>query len=359
MISLERLGFSGMVRVVHTGLLGTALWASAPSAYAQSDSAAARALFAEARSLMDDERFEQACPKLEESLRLDHGMGTQFNLAHCWEKMGRTASAWALFLDVAAAARAGNQPQRETAARERAKVLEAKLTRLRIDVSDASPGTEVERDGQDVRKASWGTGVPVDPGKHVVRVSAPGKQTWSDEVDVPASARTFTVTVPALTDAPIERPEVQAEAEAEAAHAAPVEADVPRSSGGGINGQRVAALVVGGVGLAAAATGTIFAIQSRSDNSEALKLCRTPDPDNGGVESCATPEEQRRWGSLVDAAERGRLIGYIGIGVGGAALLTAVVLYATAGDDPPERASLELQPLWADGLHGAAITGRF
>jgi hypothetical protein len=353
MMSLERFGVSGAVRFVHASLLGSALWASAPSAHAQSDSAAARALFTEARSLMDDERYEQACPKLEESLRLDHGMGTQFNLAHCWEKMGRTASAWALFLDVAAAARAGNQPQRETAARERAKVLESKLTRLRIDVTDASPDTEVERDGQDVRKASWGTGVPVDPGKHVVRVSAPGKQTWSDEIDVPAAARTFTVTVPALTDVPIERPAV----ETGPAQAAPVEADVPRSDGGGMNGQRVAALVIGGVGLAAAATGTVFAIQSRSDNSEALELCRTPQPN--GVEGCRDEPERLRWHSLVDDAERGRLIGFVGIGVGGAALITAVILYATAGDSAPERASLELQPLWASDLRGAALTGRF
>jgi hypothetical protein len=354
MISLERLGISGAVRVVHASLLGSVLWASAPSAHAQSDSAAARALFAEGRSLMDSERYEQACPKFEESLRLDHGMGTQFNLAHCWEKVGRTASAWALFLDVAAAARAANQPQRETAARERAKVLEAKLTRLRIDVSNASPDTQVERDGQDVRKASWGTGVPVDPGKHVVRVSAPGKQTWSDEVDVPAAPRTFTVTVPALTDAPIEL----ANAEAEPAGAAPVEADVPKSGGGGLNGQRVAALVVGGVGLAAVATGTIFAIQSRSDNAAALELCRTPSATTG-VEGCQDDAERLRWVSLVDDAERGRLVGYVGLGVGGAALITAVILYVTAGDDAPERASLELQPLWAGDLRGAALSGHF
>lgn len=305
---------------------------------------------------MDSERFDLACPKLEESLRLDHGMGTQFNLAHCWEKLGRTASAWALFLDVAAAARAANQPQRETAARERAKVLEAKLTRLRIDVSDAARDTQVERDGQDVRKASWGTGVPVDPGKHVVRVSAPGKQTWTDEVDVPATPRTFTVTVPPLEDQPAERLDVNDGP----AQAAPVEADVPKvSSGGGMNGQRVAALVVGGVGLAAVATGTIFAIQSRSDNAAALKLCRTP-AEGTGIEGCRDDPERDRWLSLVDDAERGRMIGYVGLGVGGAALITAVVLYATADDDAKERqASLELQPLWAGGLRGAAITGHF
>ena len=68
----------------------------AQPAQAQSDSAAARALFAEGRNLMADERYAEACPKFEESLRLDHGMGTQFNLAHCWEKLGRTASAWSM-----------------------------------------------------------------------------------------------------------------------------------------------------------------------------------------------------------------------------------------------------------------------
>ena len=112
--------------------LSIALWGRQASA--QSDSAAARALFAEGRQLMSAEKYTEACPKLEESLRLDPGMGTQFNLAHCWEKLGRSASAWAMFLDVAAAARAGNQPQREAAAKERAAALEPKLTRLRVVV---------------------------------------------------------------------------------------------------------------------------------------------------------------------------------------------------------------------------------
>jgi hypothetical protein len=355
MTSRSGLRGTAAARFMFGGLLCGMLLAGSEQAWAQSDSAAARALFAEGRSLMDGERYAEACPKFEESLRLDHGMGTQFNLAYCWEKVGRTASAWALFLDVAAAARAGNQPQREAAARERAKVLEPKLTRLRIEVTDAAPDTKVERDGQDVGKAAWGTGVPVDPGKHVIRVTAPGKQPWSDDVELPATPRTVTVTVPALTDLPIERPQ----AEALPANPPPVEADVHTPRADGASGQKVAALVVGGVGLAAAATGTFFLIQSRLDNADALELCREPtdDPD---VERCVDLDEQKRLEDLQKDARRGALIGFVGVGIGGAALITAVILYATAdGDSAPREAAIDVAPLWAGGVHGATITARF
>lgn len=305
---------------------------------------------------MKADRYEEACPKLEESLRLDHGMGTQFNLAHCWEKLGRTASAWALFLDVAAAARAANQPQREAVARERAKALEARLTRLRIDVPDPDMDMTIERDGQDVGRAAWGTAVPVDPGEHVVEVSAPGKQPWSREVDVPAGARVFTVKVPALEDAPL--PQAPPDPLDASSPRAPVEASVTGADSGGSNGQSVAAVVIGGVGLAAVATGTFFALQSRSDNSAALELCRTQLED--GSVGCASDPEMLRHRSLVDDAERGRLLGYVGFGVGGAALVTALVLYLTA-DDGSEVASpgFELTPLWGDHVRGAALTGHF
>jgi hypothetical protein len=76
------------------------------------DSAAARSLFDEARALLQAGKAAEACPKLEESQRLDPGMGTMFNLAECYERVGKTASAWTMFLQVASRARAASQADR-------------------------------------------------------------------------------------------------------------------------------------------------------------------------------------------------------------------------------------------------------
>jgi hypothetical protein len=330
----------------------TLLLALAQPARAQTDSAAARALFSEGRQLMSADKYAEACPKFEESLRLDPGMGTQFNLAHCWEKLGRTASAWALFLDVAAAARASNQPEREAAAKDRASTLEPKLTRLRLVVPEPASNAKIYRDQQEIGKAAWGTAMPIDPGSHVIRVAAPGKKEWTHEVQVPASGRTFSVTVPTLEDLPA----AEAQPPAEPAYTAPlVETNVPRDGDGGSS--KVTALVVGGVGVAALATGTVFMLQGYADNKEALDLCR------GGIDmnTCdgGNPERERHK-QLVSDAKREQLIGLVTLGIGGAAVITATLLLLTAsGDDAPEQASLELAPSWSPQGMGATLSGRF
>ena len=51
-------------------------------------------LFAEGGKLVADGDHTAACPKFEESFHLDPGIGTGFNLADCWEHIGRTASAF-------------------------------------------------------------------------------------------------------------------------------------------------------------------------------------------------------------------------------------------------------------------------
>ena len=82
------------------------------------DPATATMLFNEGRRLVSAGHYPEACPKFEESERLDPGIGTQFNLADCYQHIDRFASAWALFLDVASSAGGTGQQARENLARK-------------------------------------------------------------------------------------------------------------------------------------------------------------------------------------------------------------------------------------------------
>jgi hypothetical protein len=169
-------------------------------------------------------------------------------------------------------------------------------------------------------------------------------------VKLPPNARTFSVTVPTLEELPV----AQQASEEPKAGTPPTYTSAPRD-GGGDRGTSVAALVVGGIGVAALATGTVFALQGYADNREALKLCRSGTQQN---ECDGTPERERHE-QLVSDAKREQLIGLVTLGIGGAAVVTATVLLLTASGDAPEQAALEVNPLWAEGKLGATLSGRF
>jgi hypothetical protein len=175
-----------------------------PVARASGDEvAAAQVLFEEGRRRMAEHDYAGACPKLEESQHLAPGAGTEFNLADCWEKVDRLASAWAAFLDVADLTHRRGEPDRERAARDRAASLEPRLGRITIDVPPAQrlPELAVQRDGQDVREALWGVSVPVDAGEHRVDAKAPGRRPWTMIVRA-ADGQTIRVAIPDLPATP-------------------------------------------------------------------------------------------------------------------------------------------------------------
>lgn len=161
------------------------------------DPAAAQALFDQGKKLMNEKKYAEACPKFEESQKLDPGLGTMSNIAFCYESMGRTATAWSVYLDLASQAKAAGQAQREQKARESAKALEPKLSKITIQVEKPAPGIEVKRNSDPVGQASWGLPIPVDPGQVKISAVAPSRKQWTKTVTIDKPGET-TVTVPEL-----------------------------------------------------------------------------------------------------------------------------------------------------------------
>ncbi|HEY8038174.1 MAG TPA: hypothetical protein VIF15_00195 [Polyangiaceae bacterium] len=284
------------------------------------DSAVAQSLYDEAKKLMAASKWGEACPKLEESQRLDPTPVTEFYLADCYEKSGRTASAWTTFLDLASSARrmgGAKAAEREKVARDRASALEPKLSQLTVDVPAAVrvPGLVVKRDGEVVREGQWGSPVAVDPGSHTIEASAPGKKTWTTSQSVAGAGTSTTVHVEALADEP-------------GATTAPTQtaSNPPPPPGGeqpaptSSSPLKTVGLVVAGVGVVGIAVGTIFGLQALSKNSDSNNGHCGP-PNFGDPNQC----DSTGVGLRSDATSAGTIstIGFIAGGAllaGGAAM---------------------------------------
>src|ERR1700730_13198351 len=98
-----------------------------------SEVARAEALFSEGTKLMEASNYADACPKLASSQRLVRGIGVTLYLGECYERSGKTASAWAQFRLAESLANSRGD-KRAAVAHDRAESLEAQLPRLKIVV---------------------------------------------------------------------------------------------------------------------------------------------------------------------------------------------------------------------------------
>jgi hypothetical protein len=176
----------------------------APAVAQAGDAALAESLFREGKRLSAEHKYAEACPKFEESYKLDRGLGTLLNLASCHESAGKPASAWAEFSEAVSRAKRDNDSERAQLAEDHMKALEPKLAHVSIAVAPGAsvPGLVVKFDSRELSSAALGVQIPVDPGAHLVEASAPGKQPYSQTFETPTTATVSTITVPALRDAP-------------------------------------------------------------------------------------------------------------------------------------------------------------
>lgn len=327
-----------LVSLSSSGLLLTPP-AAAQTKISASDAALAETLFRDAKALMQQDKYKDACPKLEESQRLDPGGGTQLTLALCYEGAGRPASAWAAFNEALSLAKRDNRPERVKIAQEKIDALEAKVPYLTIvvppEVASASP--EVKRDGTVLRQAAWGTAMPLDPGEHVVEVTAAGKKKWSRKVTVTTDNPKITLKIQKLED--------EAEAGGDEEKRETKEVPVAEPKGGWKKPAGITLLVAGAVGIG---VGSYFGFQALSKRKDADDICPVREcPDAHAVD-------------LANESKSAATISTVGIGVGFGLGVVGAVLLATAPKKPPAGAAAAAQPRGlAKALGVASVTPTF
>jgi serine/threonine-protein kinase len=248
--SVLRRYVAGGVTVVTLGFAGPA--SAAPTL---EDKAAAEALFEEALKLMEAKHFDEACPKLDASERLDPAVGTRYRLAECEEAIGKLASAWAGFIEVADLSHEAGQMDRENVARARAAAIEPKLSRVSVEVTEPNtPGLKLSNGKTPVRRGQWGTPVPVDPGPYTLVATAPGRKPWTGSVQVTGEGSTSKLLVPTLELAPV----AEGDASPTTVPAAPPGSEAPVSASPE-QGGRWRTATIAGVGLIGAGSAGVVA----------------------------------------------------------------------------------------------------
>lgn len=300
-------------RLAALATIAAALISVEARAVTPEDRAAADQLFNDGRAAVKTGNYEVGCAKLASSQALDPTSGTLLALGDCYELAGRTASAWATFSDAAAMAANAKDQAREEEATRRADALAPRLSKLVVELpadEKSAADLKVVRNGKPMEVSTLGAAIPVDPGNQKVEVTLPGRKPWSGEVTVPFGPGTTTLVVPALERVP----------HTSSPEPTPPPKDVAPTSSW--NGQKTAGIVVGAIGIVGLGVGigfgaaTLAKVGSIADDH----LCDESDPPKcvpAGIEAHADAN------TLANVSN-------VSLAVGGAALVTGIIVFATA-----------------------------
>src|SRR5262245_23275742 len=289
----------------------------------------AEQLFQQGRQLLADGKTDEACAKFEASFVKDpRAVGTLLNLGLCNERRGKVATALRYFQEAFDHATAANMVGQQKVAQEQIAALTPQVPVLAFELPGAPlPGQRLVVDDQVI--ANDKKDLQVDPGKHAIVLTAPGRLPYETSVTVAVSERK-TVKLPAL----------------ELGHTTIVKRSSTR---------RIGKIVTAGGGAVVLGAGVLAAIAKHRYDIQfdgANPACGGPRGTTmDGLPICS-PYGKSRVDSARSLGTAATVIGGIGL----AAVATGVVLWVSSPSD--ERRPTVAPTASANSL-GLAISGRF
>ncbi len=267
-------------------------------------------LFGEGRELLTVKKDAKgACEKFEAAIQLDaSATGTMLNLGLCYEMLGKYAKSIYWFRKAQAAAAEAGLGEYEAAAKNHTVTISPKVPSVKLEPSEAS--AQIRIDGQLVAPTEYGK-TEVDPGPHEIVGTAPGKKKVVEQIDL-EEGETKTLSL--------------------AFNEAAVAVYVDRGKG-----RRRAAIILGGVGIAAMAFAGVYSYVGKGDWDDAKGSVKEQD----------------------DIAARVRYIGTGSFILGAGALVAGGILYFTAPDKEKVSDGTAFAPTVSKNGVGFAFGGSF
>lgn len=279
-------------------------------AFAQErDPALATELFNQGRDSFKSGDYATACPKFSESQRLDPKVGTLLNLASCLEKVDDLAGALHA-LQQAVNLCESTKDRRLKLARKELQRIEPRVPRLTLELASGAPeGILIKHNTVELTAAILNSPLPVNPGKHVIEVTAPGHEPRTFDIELQESEqKTLAIALgPEIVEPePVLTPNEPQPLRDEGPR------DVETSSGGSTLGW-----VLGGIGVAGLAVATVTGVMILGKNSTASSHCENNLCDAEGMDAAQGGKD------LIPINTVAWAVGVVGVGSGAVLLLTS------------------------------------
>ncbi len=234
-------------------------------ATAHAQASKADALYQEAVELFKAGNVAGACEKLDASFRLEAKTQTLFSLAKCREREGKIATASSQFTELVERAKKEGQKDKEAQMQARVTELAPRVPRvtLKLGRSDVS---SVTLDGQPVAKPAWKDPILVDPGEHVFRITRTNKPDVDRKVTL-KERDAITIDVDAPPKITLQ-PLITAEPPPDPSYHPPERE----------TGHRTLGYILGGVGVAGIAAGSVFGVMAIGQKNDADDKFAARDP---------------------------------------------------------------------------------